>query len=200
MNQVPAAEAVWSRHGGRRHVLRLLLGVAVFAVLTLLLVNAFRTGDFEQTGEKVIGGVLTGACLLLCLGCAAAAATMPRRSHLLPGVAVDATGVWWLREGRLAVTLWDEITGVGVGYLRAPRVSDSLRLKENHALEVFLRGERPDLDAWRVDEPPQGPRLRYVLLAGGDRRALEAAVQRFAPGRWIGEYERRWTRLGPLGK
>ncbi|GLZ77996.1 hypothetical protein Afil01_28030 [Actinorhabdospora filicis] len=200
MHPVPAAEAVWSRHGGRRHALRLLLGVALFAVLTLLLVNAFRTGDFEQTAEKVIGGVMTCGCALLCLGCAYAAATLPRRAHLLPGVAVDATGVWWLREGRLQVTLWDEIGGVGVGYLRAPRLSDSLRIKENYALEVYLRHERPDLAAWHVDEPPQGPRLRYVLLAGGDRRALETAVGRFAPGRWIGEYERRWTRLGPLGK
>ncbi|HEY1176034.1 MAG TPA: hypothetical protein VGF17_07740, partial [Phytomonospora sp.] len=60
----PAPDAVWSRHGGRRHLLRLLLGAGVFAVLIALLVNAFLSGDFADGAEKVIGGVLTAGCSL----------------------------------------------------------------------------------------------------------------------------------------
>ncbi|HEY1176896.1 MAG TPA: hypothetical protein VGF17_12120, partial [Phytomonospora sp.] len=132
----------------------------------------------------------------------------PRRRHRLPGVAVDAAGIWWLREERLRLVPWDRIGGVGVGYLREPKASGPIRTRNNFALEVFLREPElpsPYLSDWAVTEEPPRPglpaeRLRYVLLAGGDRHELHRAVARFAPGLWIGEYERRWTRLGMFGK
>ncbi|MEV0646441.1 hypothetical protein AB0I28_14380 [Phytomonospora sp. NPDC050363] len=207
-HSAPAPDAVWSRHGGRRHLLRLLLGAGLFAVFVALLVNAFVSGDFADGAEKVIGGILTAGCSITLVLFVVAAVMLPRRRHRLPGVAVDAAGIWWLREERLRLVPWSRIGGVGVGYLIPPRAGGSIRMRKNFALEVFLIGPglpSPYLSDWAVAEDPPGPgmpaeRLRYVLLSGGDRHELERAVARFAPGRWIGEYERRWTRLGVLGK
>ncbi|GIG68460.1 hypothetical protein [Phytomonospora endophytica] len=204
----PAPDAVWSRHGGRRHLLVLLLGVLLFAVLTALLVNAFATGDFADGGEKVIGGVLTVGCSLTLVMFIVAAVVMPRRRHRLPGVAIDAAGIWWLREERLRLVAWSQISAVGVGFLRPPKVSGPIRTRDNWAIEVFLRVPEPPspyLSDWVVAEQPPRPglpaeRLRYVMFSGRDRHELRQAVARHAPESWIGEYERRWTRLGVFGK
>lgn len=81
--------------------------------------------------------------------------------------------------------------------------------RKNLALEVFLR--TPDLPegsalrTWSATEPSPTPtlpadRLRFVVPTGGDGHDLHAAVERHAPGLWVGEYEREWTRLGMFGK
>ena len=205
----PAPDAVWSRYGDRRHLLFVLVGVLVFAGLTAIGYNAFASGDFEDGTEKVIGGTITGffaACLLFC---AYAAAVLPSRRLRLPGVAVDAAGVWWYRERRATLVPWAGIAGVGVGYLKAPAAAvvagSSPGQRKNFALEVFLRGPHlPEaLRAWSATEPAPDPalpaaRLRFVLPAGSDRHDLQAAVARHAPRLWVGEYERAWHGLGML--
>ena len=207
----PAPDAVWSRYGDRRHLVFVLLGVLVFGALTALGYNAFASGDFEGGVEKAIGGTITGffaACLLFC---GYAAVVLPSRRHRLPGVAVDAAGVWWYRDRHATLVPWSGIAGVGVSYLKAPAAAvaagSSPGQRKNVALEVFLN--TPDLPeelaTWSATEPPPTPalpagRLRFVTPAGSDKHDLHAAVERYAPQLWVGEYEREWTRLGMLGK
>jgi hypothetical protein len=206
----PAPDAVWSRFGDKRHLVVVFIGVLVFGGLTALGVNAF--GGFEGV-EKVIGGIITGMFAAGLLFCALAAVLFPFRRHRLPGVAVDAAGVWWYRERRATLVAWGEIAGVGVGYLQAPAAAvvggASPGQRKNFALEVFLRApdlpEGSTLRTWSVAEPAPTPglpdgRLRFVVPTGGDRHDLHAAVERHAPGLWVGEYEREWTPLGTLGK
>lgn len=200
----PATDAVWCRYGDRRHLVFVLVGVLVFAGLTALGYNAFASGDFDTGTEKVIGGTITGffaACLLFC---AYAAAVLPSRRHRLPGVAVDAAGIWWHRERHTTLVPWAGIAGVGIGHVRAPTAAvvagASPGQRKNHALEVFLRTQdlTEHLRTWFATEPAPNPalpagRLRFVLPAGSDRHDLHAAVVRHAPRLWVGEYEREWT-------
>lgn len=209
----PAPGAAWSRYGDKRHLVIVLIGVLVFGILTALGYNAFAGGDFEDGVEKVIGGIVTGFFAVGLLFCVLAAVVFPARRHRLPGVAIDAAGIWWYRDRRAALVRWPEIAGVGVGYLRAPAAAavggSSLRHPKNHALEVFLN--TPDLPedsalrTWSATEPPPtaglpADRLRFVFPTGRDRHDLHAAVARHAPELWVGEYEREWTRLGMFGK
>jgi hypothetical protein len=202
---------VWSRFGDKRHVVFVLIGVLVFATLTALGYNAI--GDFEGGVEKVIGGIVTALFAAGLFFCALAAVMFPLRRHRLPGVAVDAAGIWWYRDRRATLVPWPEIAGVGVGYLQAPAAAvvggSSPGQRKNLALEVFLH--TPDLPAgsalrtWSATEPAPAPtlpadRLRFVMPAGADRRDLHAAVERYAPRLWVGEYAREWTRLGMFGK
>jgi hypothetical protein len=205
---VPAPDAAQVRYGDKRHLVFVLAGVLVFGGLTALGVNGFA--GFESTTEKVIGGIITGFFALGLVFCAFAAVMLPFRRHRLPGVAVDAAGIWWHRDRRFDLVAWPEVAGVGVSYLQAPGAAvaagASLGQRKNHALEVFLRGPAlPALRTWAVTEPPPVPalpadRLRFVLPAGGDRHALQAAVARHAPALWAGEYVREWSPLGMLGK
>ena len=206
----PARDAVWSRYGDKRHLAFVLVGVLVFAGLTALGCGAFANGDFEDGTEKVIGGVVTGFFALCLLFCAYAAALFPARRHRLPGVAVDAAGIWWYRDRRAVLVPWSAIAGVGAGYRRAPSAAvaagSSPGQRKNYALEVFLRTpDAPEsLGAWSATEPPPTPalpaaRLRFVLPTGSDRHDLHAAVVRNAPRLWVGEYEREWAPLGTGG-
>ena len=200
----PAPDAVWSRRGGRRHAFLLLFGVALLGVFVALGVNAFLT---QWDGvERVIGGIITGffACLLLFCAVGAVRLLVGGGSGL-PSVAVDSAGVWFVRGPSSTLVAWPEIAGVGIGYLRPPRVTvlagSSLRLRKNFALEVFLHGPVPPaLAPWSASEPPPRPdlpadRLRYVLLLATDRTDLAAAISRHAPALWLGEYQRQWTPL-----
>jgi hypothetical protein len=204
---------VWSRYGDKRHLVFVLIGVLVFAALTALGFNAFASGDFEDGAEKVIGGIITGFFAVGLSFCVLAVVLFPFRRHRLPGVAIDATGVWWYRDRGATPVPWPDIAGVGVGYLRAPTAAvvggSSLGHRKDFALEVFLRApDLPDgaaLHAWSATEPPPIPalpadRLRFAIPTGSDRHDLRAAVARHAPRLWVGEYERQWTRLGTLGK
>ncbi|ALG10596.1 hypothetical protein AOZ06_30165 [Kibdelosporangium phytohabitans] len=204
---------MWSRYGDKRHLVFVLAGVLVFGGLTALGINAFVSGDFDSGTEQVIGGIITGFLTLGLVFCGYAAVTFPARRHRLPGVAVDAAGVWWYRERAATLVPWPDIAGVGVGYLRAPAAAvaggSSLGRRRNFAFEVFLRvpglPARSVLRTWAATEPPPVPslpadRLRFVVITGGDRHDLQAAVQRHAPRLWVGEYEREWTRLGAFGK
>lgn len=210
---VPAPDAVWFRYGDKRHVVFVLIGVLVFAALTALGYNAFAGGDFEDGVAKVIGGIVTGLFAVGLVFCALAAVMFPFRRHRLPGVAIDASGIWWWRDRHATLVPWPDVAGVGVGYLRAPAAAavggSSLRLRENFALEVFLR--TPDLPegsalrTWAATEPPPNPtlppdRLRFVLPTGSDRHDLHAAVARYASRLRVGEYQREWTRLGMFEK
>ena len=207
----PAPDAVWSRYGGTRHLVFVLVGVLVFAGLTALGVNAFASGDFASGTEKAIGGTITGFFALCLLLCACAAAVLPARRHRLPGVAVDAAGIWWCRDRRATLVPWPGIAGVGVGYLTAPAAAvaagSSPGQRKNLTLDVFLRDpalpEGSVLRTWSATEPAPVPalpadRLRFVLPSGADRHGLQAAVARHAPRLWVGEYEREWTPLGML--
>jgi len=207
----PGPDAVWSRYGDRRHLVFVLVGVLVFAGLTALGVNAFVSGDFEDTATKVIGGIITGLFAVGLLFCALAAVVFPARRHRLPGVAVDAAGVWWYRDRHVTLVPWPGIAGVGVGYLQAPAAAvaggSSLGQRKDFAFDVFLRDpELPEaLRTWSATEPPPAPalpadRLRFVLPTGRDRHDLHAAVACHAPALWVGEYRREWTPLGMFGK
>jgi hypothetical protein len=204
---------VWFRYGGKRHVVVVLVGVLVFAALTALGYNAFADGDFEGGVATVIGGIVTGFFALGLLLCALAAVMFPFRRHRMPGVAVDATGIWWWRDRHATLVPWPDIAGVGVGYLQAPAAAvvggSSLGQRKNFALEVFLRNpdlpEGSALRTWAATEPPPNPvlppdRLRFVFPTGSDRHDLHAAVARHASQLWVGEYQREWTRLGMLEK
>lgn len=205
----PASDAVWSRYGDTRHLVFVLIGVLVFAALTALGYNAFAGGAFDDGVEKVIGGIITGLFATGLLFCVLAAVMLPFRRHRLPGVAIDAAGVWWYRDRHATLVPWPDIAGVGVGYLQAPTAAvvggSSPGQRKNLALEVFLR--RPDLPegsalrTWSATEPSPAPalpadRLRFVIPAGSDRHDLHAAVARYAPQLWVGEHEREWTQLG----
>ncbi|MFC4857217.1 hypothetical protein [Actinophytocola glycyrrhizae] len=200
---------MWSRYGDKRHLGFVLIGVLVFAALTAL----GYSGDFEDGMEEVIGGIVTGLFAVGLFFCLLAAVMFSARRHRMPGLAIDAAGVWWYRDRHATLVPWPAVAGVGVGHLRAPAVAavggSSLRQPKNHALDVFL--VTPDLPAgsvlraWSATEPAPAPtlpadRLRFVLPTGGDRRELQAAVARYAPKLWVGEYERKWTRLGMFGK
>lgn len=202
-----APDAVQVRYGDRRHLVFVLVGVLVFGGLTALGVTAFP--GFDGVAGKVIGGVVTGFFALGLVFCVVAAVLLPFRRHRLPGVAVDAAGVWWFRDRRVDLVAWPDVAGVGVSYLQAPGVAvaagSSPGQRKNHALEVFLRDPAgPALQAWSVTEPSPVPalpadRLRFVLPAGRDRHDLQAAVTRHAPALWVGEYVREWTPLGMFG-
>jgi len=209
----PAPDAVWSRYGDKRHLAVVLVGVLVFAALTALGYNAFASGDFEGGVAKVIGGIITGVFAIGLFFCVLAAAIFPFRRHRLPGVAIDAAGIWWYRERRATLVAWSGIAGVGVGYLQAPAAAvvggSSLGQRKDLTLEVFLRvpdlPEGSALRTWSATEPPPTPalpadRLRFAIPSGGDRHDLHAAVTRYAPQLWVGEYRREWTRLGMFGK
>ena len=185
--------------------------VLVFAALTALGCNAFVSGDFEDGVEKVIGGTITGLFAVGLLFCVLAAVMFPSRRHRLPGVAIDAAGVWWHRDRAATLVPWPDIAGVGVGYLQAPAAAvvggSSLGQRKNLALDVFLRTtDLPSaLRTWSATESPPIPtlpadRLRFILPTGGDGHDLHAAVERHAPRLWVGEYEREWTRLGMFEK
>lgn len=207
----PSADAVWSRYGDKRHLVFVLAGVLVFAGLTALGVNAFVSGDFEDGVEKAIGGTITGFFALGLVFCALAAVLFPSRRHRLPGVAIDAAGIWWYRDRLATLVPWSGIAGVGVGHLQAPSAAvaagSSPGQRKNAALEVFLRApELPEdsvLRTWSATEPAPSPalpadRLRFVLPSSVDGPGLHGAVTRYAPGLWIGEYVREWTPLGML--
>ena len=206
----PASDAVQVRYGDKRHLVFVLVGVLVFGGLTALGIGAFASGDFDSGTEKAIGGTVTGFFALGLVFCGYAAVVLPFRRHRLPGVTVDAAGIWWYRDRRVDLVAWPEVAGVGISYLQAPSAAvasgSSLGQRKNFALEVFLRGPVPPaLHSWAVTEPPPVPalpagRLRFVLPAGRDRHDLQAAVARHAPARWAGEYVREWTPLGMLGK
>ncbi len=200
----PAPDAVWSRRGGRRHAFVLLFGVILLGVFVALGVNAFLTQ--WDGAERVIGGIITGFFACLMLFCAAGAVRLLLGgSGRLPSVAVDSAGVWFVRGPASTLVAWPEIAAVGIGYLRPPRAAvvagSSLGLRKNFALEVFPRGPMPSaLAPWSASEPPPRPdlptnRLRYVLLLASDRSDLAAAITRFTPALWLGEYERQWTPL-----
>lgn len=185
----------------------LLTGVLVFAGLTALGVSAIS--GFAGGVERVIGGTITGFFAVCLLFCGYAAAVFPSRRHRLPAVAVDAAGIWWCRDRHATLVPWPGIAGVGIGYLTAPAAAvaagSSSGRRRNLALDVFLPHvpDLPALRTWSVTEPPPRPglpaaRLRFVLPAGRDGHDLRAAVARHAPGLWVGEYERAWTRLGAL--
>jgi hypothetical protein len=204
---------VWSRYGDKRHLVIVLAGVLVFAGLTVLGYDAVAGGDLEGGAEKVIGGIITGFFAFGLFFSLLAVVVFPFRRHRLPGVAIDAAGVWWYRDRGATLVPWPDIAGVGVGYLKAPAVAvvggSSLGQPKDFALEVFLRTpdlpENSALRTWSVTEPAPVPtlpadRLRFAVPAGSDRRDLHAAVARHAPRLWVGEYERQWTRLGMFGK
>ena len=207
----PAPDAVWSRYGDKRHLVFVLVGVLVFAGLTALGWHALASGELTGGTAKAIGGTVTGFFALCLLFCAYAAVTFPARRHRLPGVAVDAAGVWWYRDRRATLVPWPGIAGVGVGHLKAPgaavAAASSSGQPRNPALDVFLRDPNLPggsvLRTWSATEPPPAPalpadRLRFVLPTGADKHDLQAAVARHAPRLWIGEYERAWTPLGML--
>lgn len=209
----PAQDAVWSRYGDHRQLVFVLIGVLVFGALTALGYNAVAGGDLDGGVATVIGGTITGFFALGLLFCVLAAAVFPARRHRLPGVAVDAAGIWWYRDRHATLVPWPDIAGVGIGHLRAPSVAQvagsSLGNRKNPALEVFLRTphlpEGSVLRTWAAAEPAPNPalpadRLRFVLPTGSDGHGLRTAVERHAPRLWVGEYERKWTRLGVLGK
>jgi hypothetical protein len=204
---------VWSRYGDKRHLVFVLVGVLVFAGLTALGYNAFASGDFEDGTEKVIGGIITGFFAVGLAFCALAAVLFPARRHRLPGVAIDAAGIWWYRDRRATLMPWPGIAGVGVSYLQAPAAAvasgSSPGQRKNFAPEVFpYNPDLPEgsaLRTWSATEPPPAhalpaDRLRFVLPTGSDRDGLHAAVGRYAPQLWVGEYEREWTPLGMLGQ
>lgn len=204
----PAPDAVWSRQGRTSYMVRLLLGAVLFGAFTALLVNAFRTGDFEDLVEQVIGAALTVACSAGFVMFVLAFFLFPRRGRRLPGIAVDASGVWWLKQSRFVLVPWHEITAVGVGYLRVPN-PDEPRRRGNLAFDVFIRDLRllshhgpSHLIAGEtaIEPPPRSglpaERLRHVLLVDADREALYRAVARHAPHTWIGDYPRMRTLRG----
>lgn len=184
----PAPDAVWSRYGDRRHVLFVLVGVLVFCALTALGYNAFGNLD---GAAKVIGGIITGFFAVMLCFCVVAAVALPFRRHRLPGVAIDAAGIWWYRDRRVSLVPWSDIASVGVGHLRAPSAAVAAGAapgqRKNLALDVFLRARPAD-------------RLRFAIPTASDGHDLHAAVTRHAPQLWVGEYEREWTRLGMFGK
>ena len=205
----PAADAVWSRYGDKRHLVFVLVGVLVFAGLTALGYNGFANGSFDTGVAQVIGGIITGFFALGLVLCVVAAALFPSRRHRLPGVAIDAAGIWWHRDRQVTLVPWPAIAGVGIGYLKAPTAAvasgASLGQHKNQALDVFLRTQPmpAPLHTWSATEPPPVPslpadRLRFTLPTAGDRHAIAAAVAARAPALWLGEYERQWTPLGML--
>ncbi|MBM7784936.1 hypothetical protein [Tenggerimyces flavus] len=200
----PAADAVWSRRSDGRHVVVPLLGALLLGCFVALGVHAFLT--YWDGVERVIGGLFTGLFLgLLLLFVVVLVRRLIGGGAGLPAVALDASGVWYVRGPQQTLVPWSEIAGVGIGYLHPPTAvavaGSSLAIRKNFALEVFLRGTRPEsLAPWSATEPAPRPdlptdRVRYVLLASGDRHDLQAAVERHAPTLWLGEYERRWTAL-----
>lgn len=181
-----------------------LIGALLLGIFVALGVHAFLT--YWDGVERVIGGLITGLFLgLLLLFVVALVRRLIGGSAGLPAVALDASGVWFVRGALQTLVPWSDVAGVGIGYLRPPTVTNvagsSLGMRKNYALELFLRGPHPSpLAPWSATEPAPradlpADRLRYVLLAAGDRHDLQAAVERHAPPLWIGEYERRWTAL-----
>ncbi|PRX92314.1 hypothetical protein [Allonocardiopsis opalescens] len=195
-----------------------LLGLAVMALFTAAAVLAavwperFLVGGGEQAGQRVMAVVLA---VLLSLGLALVLAAMAvaARPH---GVAVDASGVWYLDFGTADLVPWARVRGVGVGWRplrRVPKGSAgaalaqearhaALRGRGAHGLEVFLDDPREAAGSARLrrlmelsararaprPELPVPP-LRFAM-GRGDAEELGRRIAAGMPGLWIGVYPR----------
>ena len=122
------------------------------------------------------------------------------------GLDFDPHGIWWWEGDKRMVFPWPEIAAVGVGFMRSPSPTNLTRMKQGQALEIYPRGvpfeqRFPDLTRFRVSEEPPAeglPPVRYRILLpplDGASGQVANAVRHFAPGLWLGEYQRTWHRI-----
>ncbi|GAB3544134.1 hypothetical protein J2S53_004381 [Actinopolyspora lacussalsi] len=118
------------------------------------------------------------------------------------GFLVDQRGICPRTSGEVFAVPWDEVAAAGIGSLRPIENRRLVHPGRRRCLELFpadsaFPGRHPELERWRVEEPPpmQGlPSVRYrfhlPVLSRLPKR-LEQAVQAAAPRVWVGNYRRR---------
>ncbi|NHD18774.1 MULTISPECIES: hypothetical protein [unclassified Actinopolyspora] len=118
------------------------------------------------------------------------------------GFLLDSRGLYPRTNGEVFAVPWEEVTAVGIGALRPVENRRLVHPERRRALELFpadpLFPERhPELERWRVEEPPpmqglSGVRYRFHLPALSRLpKQLERGVQSAAPRAWVGQYRRR---------
>ncbi|ASU77832.1 hypothetical protein CDG81_05355 [Actinopolyspora erythraea] len=118
------------------------------------------------------------------------------------GFLMDNRGICPRTSGEVFAVPWEEVTAVGVGSLRPVENRRLVHPERRRALELFpadsaFPERHPELERWRVEEPPpiQGlPAVRYRFYLPALSRLpkrLEQAIQAAAPRVWVGHYRRR---------
>lgn len=194
MTSGPTDDAVWSNYGGQAGF----VGWIAFTLTMLavpVIVTVGQAGDPIGDRTTATGWALAvaffGAFLFFL---ARTAAYMRRGLHRLQNIALDASGLWWRCGGDDTLIPWHYIAGVGV-----EMVGTHGDARVYTTLEIFLRdAELPaDLHCYRSTGPaPIGlpaERLRYGFRRGSRQHIdVQQAVERYAPGTWIGIHRAAW--------
>ncbi|WP_156051717.1 hypothetical protein [Allokutzneria albata] len=136
--------------------------------------------------------IVSGAAFLWFVGSA-------RASLRGRGLIVDRRALWWRAEGTLHAVPWQEIGAVGISSRPLLDRASVVRPDQRIGLEVFpadpaFPARYPQLDQWRVDEPPPreglpATRYRFPLPPAGRLPGkVEDAVQDVAANAWVGRY------------
>lgn len=115
------------------------------------------------------------------------------------GFLMDRSGVYPRTRGEVYGISWNEITAVGVGSLRLIENKRLVHPERRRAFELFpadsgFPARHPELERWRVEEPPPMsglPAVRYRFHLPAFSRLphrLEHGVQAVAPRAWVGQY------------
>jgi hypothetical protein len=159
-----------------------------------------RIVDFDPKVGRWIAGVMAlvllgpavGALLMLLIG-----------GNRLPRHEVDDDGIaLWRTDGSIEIP-WSKVRAAGVSYKLPPKSGSTFRTRNGVALEVFLSD--PDLETaypevGRLlcrDTFPDGlpeARVRYRLYENFLTRSLDHDLAPYLGDRWLGVYERPWSR------
>lgn len=195
MSPGPSDDATWSNHPGRAGLVGLVICIGLFVGTVVLVVVPLAAGSLDTgtaRGAWLIATTFTAASVFAVVKLVAVAR---RGLHRLQNIALDASGLWWRCGGNDTLIPWAYIAGVGVEWVGSygdGRVYTSL--------EVFLRdAELPaDLRCYlttgtaRAGLPAE--RLSYPF-ARNSREYIDMhhAVERHAPGTWVGIRREKWT-------
>lgn len=203
----PDSDAVWARPGTRQHKARFALLAVLFGSMEGFAGYGLVSGQFGTTEPApTIGLIVVALGAVLFVAVLLAMMTLPKRSHNLPALAVDANGVWWVYRKHATLTAWPDLVGVGTSFKLTPYAPTGPRpCPYAFAFEAYLSDtaliDHPHqtmLRRWLVTETAPHPdlpgqRLRHVLPVAEARHRLHRMVGHHAPQLWLGETERRWS-------
>lgn len=199
----PGSDAVWARPATRHHTVRFTLLAVLFGSLAGFSVYMLVVGEFVDSATQTVGVALLTVGAVVAVAAILAMATLPRRTHNLPAIAVDADGVWWVHHRQAMLTAWRDLAGVGTSY-KVSLSGGTAACPYAFAFEAYVPeatlADHPHqtvLRRWLVTEEAPDPslprqRLRFLLPAADSRHQLHRTVGHYAPQLWVGEHERRW--------